>query len=66
VNGPRCSFCGKAQSEVRSIVAGGPAFICNECVTDAVEIIGSEHPEWLEDHAAFVTDLKRQLGPARE
>ena len=27
-----CSFCGKAQDEVATLVAGpGPVFICNEC-----------------------------------
>jgi hypothetical protein len=28
----RCSFCGKAQTEVKTLVAGPGAFICDECV----------------------------------
>lgn len=28
----RCSFCGKSQDEVATLVSGpGPVFICNEC-----------------------------------
>ena len=29
----RCSFCGKTQDQVRRIVAGPGAYICNECVS---------------------------------
>jgi ATP-dependent Clp protease ATP-binding subunit ClpX len=28
----RCSFCGKAQSEVQKLIAGPGIYICNECV----------------------------------
>lgn len=28
----RCSFCGKSQEEVRTLVAGPGVFICDECV----------------------------------
>jgi ATP-dependent protease Clp ATPase subunit len=28
----RCSFCGKAQTEVKTLVAGTGVFICDECV----------------------------------
>ena len=27
----RCSFCGKAQENVRKIVAGPGVYICDEC-----------------------------------
>ncbi len=37
-----CSFCGKDQSEVRKLVAGPYAFICNECVDICVGIICEE------------------------
>ena len=30
--GPRCSFCGKSQSEVRVLVSGQGAYICDECI----------------------------------
>jgi ATP-dependent protease Clp ATPase subunit len=48
-NRPRCSFCGKSQSDVRSLIAGRFAFICDECVRVAVEVIGREHPQWLDE-----------------
>jgi ATP-dependent Clp protease ATP-binding subunit ClpX len=28
----RCSFCGKSQTEVKTLVAGPGIFICDECV----------------------------------
>ena len=28
----RCSFCGKAEPEVKKIIAGPGVFICNECI----------------------------------
>src|ERR1700733_5971995 len=28
----RCSFCGKSQTEVKTLVAGPGVFICDECV----------------------------------
>ena len=27
-----CSFCGKHQDQVRRLIAGPGAYICNECV----------------------------------
>lgn len=27
-----CSFCGKAQQDVKKLIAGQNGFICNECV----------------------------------
>lgn len=38
----RCSFCGKAQNEVRRIVAGPNAYICDECVNLCSIIIAEE------------------------
>lgn len=43
----RCSFCKKTQNEVRKIIAGPAAFICDECVEVCVDVIfndiGFEH-----------------------
>jgi ATP-dependent protease Clp ATPase subunit len=39
----RCSFCHKAQAEVRKLVAGPAVFICNECVEVCVTIMRDEH-----------------------
>ena len=35
----RCSFCNKAQSDVRMLVAGLTASICDECVEVCVDVI---------------------------
>lgn len=35
----RCSFCGKTQDQVRRLIAGPNAFICNECITLCQEIM---------------------------
>jgi ATP-dependent protease Clp ATPase subunit len=38
----RCSFCGKAQTDVRTLVSGAGVFICNECVQLCQAIIAKE------------------------
>ncbi len=38
----RCSFCGKAKSEVGKLIAGPGVYICNECVGLCGEIIEKE------------------------
>ena len=38
----RCSFCGKDSSQVKRIIAGPNAYICNECVDLCKEIINEE------------------------
>jgi ClpX C4-type zinc finger len=35
----RCSFCNKAQSDVRRLIAGPVANICDECVEVCVDVI---------------------------
>ncbi|MDQ0208027.1 ATP-dependent protease Clp ATPase subunit [Alkalicoccobacillus murimartini] len=40
--GLTCSFCGKAQDQVRKIVAGPGVSICDECVEMCTEIIEGE------------------------
>ena len=35
----RCSFCGKAQTEVKRLVAGPGVFICDQCVGLCQQII---------------------------
>lgn len=57
---PTCSFCGKAQPEVLQLIAGPQVFICNECVQLCVQIISTEHPEWLPEHQKFVGDLAKK------
>ena len=38
----RCSFCGKTQDQVRRMVAGPNAYICNECVLICQEIVSDD------------------------
>ena len=38
----RCSFCGKTQDQVRRLVAGPNAYICNECILLCQEIISDD------------------------
>lgn len=41
-NGIRCSFCGKAQSDVEKLIAGPGVFICDECIGLCNEIFEEE------------------------
>jgi len=34
-----CSFCGKSQRDVRALIAGPNAYICNECIALCNEIL---------------------------
>ena len=38
----RCSFCGKAQTEVKTLVAGPGVFICDECVQLCQSVIAKK------------------------
>jgi hypothetical protein len=64
-----CSFCGKAQTEVKTLVAGPGVFICNECVQLCQQIIArktatptQEVPALLPDNAPTETLLKTLAG----
>jgi ATP-dependent Clp protease ATP-binding subunit ClpX len=37
----RCSFCNKAQSDVRKLIAGPNALICDECVQVFKKIVAT-------------------------
>ena len=37
----RCSFCGKSEDQVKKLVAGAKAYICDECVSVADRIMKS-------------------------
>ena len=47
----RCSFCGKAQENVKKIIAGPGVYICDECINLCTSIIEAdmyeeENPEY--------------------
>lgn len=37
-----CSFCGKNQNEVKKLIAGPTALICNECIAVSMDILREE------------------------
>jgi hypothetical protein len=39
-----CSFCHKSQDQVRKLVAGTKAFICDECVEICADITSDDRP----------------------
>ncbi len=45
----RCSFCGKTQEQVKKLIAGPNAYICNECVDVCYEIVEQDFGETEED-----------------
>ena len=38
-----CSFCGKTQEQVRKLIAGPTAYICDECIELCYDIIREGH-----------------------
>ncbi|MBR7081687.1 MAG: ATP-dependent Clp protease ATP-binding subunit ClpX [Oscillospiraceae bacterium] len=42
----RCSFCGKAESEVARIIAGNGAYICDECIGICNSILNEDYNEF--------------------
>lgn len=48
----RCSFCGRTQAEVKRLIAGPNAYICNECVGICADLIDEEADE-AENKARF-------------
>ena len=49
----QCSFCGKAQAQVKRLIAGpDKVFICDECVTLCDQIIAEESPAQTKDSSS--------------
>ncbi|MBB2955019.1 ATP-dependent Clp protease ATP-binding subunit ClpX [Bifidobacterium commune] len=42
---PRCGFCGKSERQVRKLVTGQGAAICDECIAQCVDLINDENDE---------------------
>ena len=51
----RCSFCGRTQDEVKRLIAGPNAYICNECVEICADLIDEEE-ENVAEEARFQLD----------
>jgi len=60
-----CSFCGKTQDEVRKLVAGPSAYICDECIELCKSIIMEEYEEHIAEDGRKGTpepkDIKKFL-----
>lgn len=58
-----CSFCGKGQDEVRKLIAGPSAYICDECITLCNDIIAEETsvPEGLAEGLPSPAEIKAFL-----
>lgn len=41
----KCSFCGHSQKQVRKLIAGGSAYICDECIDLCNQIMREEAPK---------------------
>ncbi len=53
----QCSFCSKAQVQVKRLIAGPDrVFICDECVTLCSQIISDENPENSDDSASLLIE----------
>ena len=56
----QCSFCGKAQAQVKRLIAGpDKVFICDECVSLCEQIIAEESPQAKEASSA----VRKGLNP---
>ena len=38
----KCSFCGKWQWQVKRLIAGQTAYICDECIDLCVEVLSQD------------------------
>ncbi len=53
-----CSFCGKGQEEVKKLIAGPTAYICDECITLCNDIIAEEKSEEAAPRTAAPTPVE--------
>lgn len=60
---PKCSFCGKPQSQVRRLISGSAAFICGDCVRLCGEILEDETVE-RPSRKSFVLPLPEEIKAA--
>lgn len=55
-----CFFCGKSQRDVRKLVAGPKAIICNECIELSADIIREETIKEGTSYAKFAAFYSRK------
>ena len=61
----RCSFCGKRQDEVKKLIAGEDAYICNECIDICNDLVqtpaASEPGNWADRPLPKPTEIRAAL-----
>ena len=55
----RCSFCGKAQNDVKSLIAGPGVYICDQCIELCQGIIEDMDEERAAESELDFTSLKK-------
>ncbi len=55
----RCSFCGKLQNDVKSLIAGPGVYICDQCVALCEDIIADMDEEKQKESDLDFTSLKK-------
>jgi ATP-dependent Clp protease ATP-binding subunit ClpX len=59
----KCSFCGKAQEEVKRLIAGPNVYICNDCIELCMEILREEEEQFSRENRVFSGDPDRIYVP---
>ena len=54
-----CSFCGRAQNQVKRLVAGPDVYICDECIELCFEIIDEERYPSIDGDAPFTGEVPK-------
>ncbi|MDR3363669.1 MAG: ATP-dependent Clp protease ATP-binding subunit ClpX [Clostridiales Family XIII bacterium] len=49
----KCSFCGKAQDEVKRLIAGPNVYICNDCIELCMEILREEEEQFARENRVY-------------
>lgn len=63
-NPNKCSFCGKAKEDVQILIAGADGYICENCISQAKQIIDSEvYNLPSKKNTATKVDLDKTLKP---
>ena len=55
-----CSFCGKSQDDVKNLIAGNTAFICDECIKLCSDVIGGDS-----NKSQIVSEIKKSGGTGK-
>ncbi len=62
----RCSFCGKAQTQTRRLIAGDGAYICGDCVELCMSIVMDEMKPEFKDESDLFPKLTAETLPKPE